>query len=152
MTTRALAKIMLAAGVCVLLALGYAALKSGGKQEPVPEIVQTPKAQPPAPKPAEPQASVPAPLEEVKPSVDPKENADAPDAPLDSDATAWEKVEHIRNNLHLYGTFHPDADAIIAQLMPPPDKFLNPKTGVTEAANSFMTRRGMIWYLTCLIN
>ena len=76
---------------------------------------------------------MPAPLEEVKPSVDPKENADAPDAPLDSDATAWEKVGHIRNNLHLYGTFHPDADAIIAQLMPPPDGFLNAKAGFTES-------------------
>ena len=132
MRTRTLAKIMLAAGVCILLAFGYAALKYGGKPEQEPEIIQTPKAQPPAPEP-EPQAPVPAPLEEVKPSVDPKESANAPDASLDPDATAWEKVEHIRNNLHLYGTFHPDADEIIAQLWPPPEDFLNETGGLTES-------------------
>ncbi len=134
MTTRALAKIMLAAGVCVLLAFGYMALKYGGKPEPEPEFIQTPKAEPQAPVPEpEPQKPAPAPLkEEVKPSVDSTESANAPDTPLDPDATAWDKVEHIRNNLHLYGTFHPDADAIIAQLMPPPDGFLNAKSGFTE--------------------
>ena len=46
--TRALAKIVLAVGVCVLLAFGYAALKYGGKQEQKPESVQTP-APPPRP-------------------------------------------------------------------------------------------------------
>lgn len=133
MRTRALAMIMLAVGVCVLLALGYMALKSGSKPEPEPEIIQTPKAQPPAPEPKEPQEPAPAPLEEVKPPVEPTESADAPDAPLDPDATAWEKVEHIRNNLHLYGTFHPDADAIIAQLWPPPEDYLNETGGFTES-------------------
>ncbi len=132
MRTRALAMIMLAVGVCVLLAFGYAALKYRGKPAPEPEIIQTPKAQSPAPEPEQPQTPVSAPLEEVKPSVEPTESADAPVAPLDPDATAWDKVEHIRNNLHLYGTFHPDADAIIAQLMPPPDGFLNAKSGFTE--------------------
>ena len=64
--------------------------------------------------------------------MDPKDSAHAPSVPLHPDATAWEKVEHIRNNLHLYGTFHPDADAIIAQLNSPPENFLNPQTGFTE--------------------
>ena len=130
MTTRALAKIVLAVGVCVLLAFGYAALKYRGKQEQEPESVQTP-APPPAPEPELPspapkpqQTPVPKPLEktEAQPSVGTKESSNTPDAPLDPDATAWEKVEHIRNNLHLYGTFHPDADAIIAQLNSPPRK------------------------------
>ena len=141
MTTRALAKIMLAVAAVVLLAFGYAALKYRGKQVPeTPTEVseQSPvisTQEPPAPVPEpEPPAPVPAPreVEAAKPSVDPKESANAPAAPLDPDATAWEKVEHIRNNLHLYGTFHPDADAIIAQLSSPPENFLNPKTGITE--------------------
>ncbi|MDE0021759.1 MAG: hypothetical protein OXT69_10320 [Candidatus Poribacteria bacterium] len=131
MRTRTLARIMLAAGVCVLLAFGYMALKYGGKPEQEPEIIQTPKTQPPAPEP-ESQVPVPTPLK-VKPSVDPTESANAPDAPLDPDASAWEKVEHIRNNLHLYGTFHPDADEIIAQLWPPPEDFLNETGGLTES-------------------
>ena len=142
MTIRALIKIMLAVGVCVVLAFGYATLKYyRGKQVPetpteVSEqspVISTQEPPAPAPEP-EPPAPVPAPLEmeETKPSVYPKESAHAPAIPLDPDATAWEKVEHIRNNLHLYGTFHPDADAIIAQLNSPPENFLNPKTGVTE--------------------
>lgn len=136
MTTRRLAVVLGCVAVAVVLAFGYVALKSGSKPEPVPEITQTPKAQPPSPEP-EPSAPVPEPQgeAEAKPSVEANESADAPDAKLDSDRTAaaWKKVEHIRNNLHLYGTFHPDADAIIAQLMPPPDGFLNAKSGFTES-------------------
>ncbi|MDE0021150.1 MAG: hypothetical protein OXT69_07185 [Candidatus Poribacteria bacterium] len=136
MMIRTLAVILLAAGICVLLAFGYAVLKSGSKPELEPEIIQTPKAQPPSPEP-EPSAPVPEPEgeAEAKPSVEANESPDAPDAQLDSDqiAAAWKKVEHIRNNLHLYGIFHPEADAIIAQLMPPPDGFLNAKSGFTES-------------------
>lgn len=94
-----------------------------------------PKMEPPAPVPElKLPGRVPAPLEvkKTKPSMDPKDSAHAPSVPLHPNATAWEKVEYIRNNLHLYGTFHPDADAIIAQLNSPPENFLNPKTGVTE--------------------
>ena len=141
MTTRALIKIMLAVGVCVVLAFGYAALKYyRGKQVPetpteVSEqapVISTQEPQAPVPEP-EPPERVHAPLEvkKAKPSIDPKDSAHAPSVPLHPDATAWEKVEYIRNNLHLYGTFHPDADAIIAQLDPPPENFLNAKSGFT---------------------
>ncbi|MDE0021151.1 MAG: hypothetical protein OXT69_07190 [Candidatus Poribacteria bacterium] len=127
------------------MAFGYAALKSGSKPEPEPEIIQTPKAQPPTPEP-EPSAPVPEPQgeAEAKPSVEANESADAPDVKLDSDRTAAarKKVEHIRNNLHLYGTFHPDADAIIAQLMPPPDGFLNAKAGFTESGEFIHDEEG----------
>ncbi len=132
MTTRRLAVILGCVGALVFLAFGYAALKYRGKPAPAPEIVQSPVVQTPEPSPPvfeppktpPPEPKTPEPLAdaEIKPKAARKESAAEQKAPLDPArvAAAREKVEHIRNNLHLYGTFHPEADEIIDQLLPVP--------------------------------
>ena len=137
MSSRKIAIALLIMSLAVLAAFFY--LRHDARKAH--ETTQTPappppKLEPQAPVPEqEPPARVHAPLEvkKAKPSIDPKDSAHAPSVPLHPNATAWEKVEYIRNNLHLYGTFHPDADAIIAQLNPPPESFLNAKAGFTES-------------------
>lgn len=141
MTPRRLAVILGCAGALVLLALGYAALKYRGKPAPAPEIVQSPVVQAPEPSPPvselpktptpEPKTPKPPADAEIKPAAARKESEAEQKAPLDPVrvAAAWEKVEHIRNNLHLYGDFHPEADEIIDQLLPVPTEGLDEGEG-----------------------
>ncbi|MDE0021152.1 MAG: hypothetical protein OXT69_07195 [Candidatus Poribacteria bacterium] len=137
MTTRRLATVLGCVAIVIVLAFGYAALKYRGAPAPEHKIIQSPVIQPTES--AAPVSETPlAPPADAPPAHKEAGSSDAgideetqQTAPLDPErvAAAWEKVEHIRNNLDLYGTFHPEADEIIDQLLPLPPEEL----GVDEA-------------------
>ena len=120
MTTRRFAVVLGCAGVAVVLAFGYAALQFRG--EPIPErgeeMEQSPVTQVRAPVSETPE---PAREEAEGASANAESAEEEPEAGVRLDparvAAARAKVEHIRNNLHLYGAFHPEAEAIIAELI-----------------------------------
>ena len=120
MTTRRFAVVLGCTGVAVVLAFGYAALQFRGA--PIPErgeeMEQSPVTQVRAPVSETPE---PAREEAEGASANARSAEEEPEAGAQLDparvAAARAKVEHIRNNLHLYGAFHPEAEEIIAELI-----------------------------------
>ena len=128
MTTRRLAVAASVVGLCILAPFVYLWLDSRKEKTELPppdETVQTPVAQPPAleeikPPPVEEGGNT----EKTEPAADDltdPQRAPAPKAPdgtLDPVAEAWAVVDSIKANLHEWGTYSTEAEAIMDRLMP----------------------------------
>ncbi len=107
------------AGAVILAVFVYLWLDTRKANEPIippDETIQTPVVEPPAPEEVN-----PPPVEDGGKTEEPQVEPDtppAPDEPLDQVAEAWAVVNRIEANLHEWGTFYPEAEKLIDQLLP----------------------------------
>ena len=117
--SRRLAVGALVVGLCILVAFVYLWLDPRKANDPplsLDETNQTPVVEPPAPEEINP-PPVEVGDETEEPQVEP-DAPPAPDEPLDQVAEAWAVVNRIEANLHEWGTFYPEAEKLIDQLLP----------------------------------
>ena len=127
MTTRRLAVGALVVGLIVLVAFVYLWLDTHKADEPIAppdEATQTPVVEPLAPEELKSPPSDDGQTEATQaeppqtPQRDTQEAPKGPNGTLDPVAEAWAVVNRIEENLHEWGTFYPEAEKLIEQLLP----------------------------------